>query len=221
MALKKSSKNNPSPSLADKLWDQCIGCKYNTGRKDVEDPRYFQCSADINEFPCERIPILYPHKLFDKLQDNLDDGKVIRDQDGSILFPFIVELYDKINDNLIKLLVISNDKNKISEYFSELLKKHRVYRHLSLNQIIDHNDFFKNHSVLVVPNEVNRVVFPEAYIEMEAYGQKIELEEVVYDFVRYPGVDEESAKHPNLSVNERLSAKKDVGKSRKTTATKK
>lgn len=211
--MKQNETLEEKNKLADGLWSKCIDCQYNNGKKEP-DSYYFRCSANINEFPCEMIPVLYPHKLFDKLQDNLNDGQII--VNGSSLYePYIVELYDKINDNLIKILVAANNKNQITDYFDNILKNNRNYRHLSINQIINNNDFFRNYSILIVPNEVSRIVFPESYIEMEAYGQKIELEEIVYDFVRYPCVNENDQKPANLSINERLSAKSDGSKANK------
>jgi len=134
--------------------------------------------ANIEDFQCDRIPELYPYKLFDKIETNMKDDKVLCSSESFDLEVYSLEFYDSIHDNIIRVLIASDSKERIEDHFKEVVKK-KIYSHLQLYSLKSVNDAFKNYPILVVPNEVNKVVFPELNIEMDHPSNCIRL--IIFD----------------------------------------
>lgn len=189
-------------------WEKCLDCKYNHNGKEDNlkrgDFQLFNCFANVNEFPCDRIPELYPEKIVEKLNLEMSDGKIIKSKDGLELKVYSLEFYDKINDNITRVIVASDSKSKIEEHFKEIVSK-KVYSHLLLYKIEELENIFKNYTVLLIPNEVNKVVFPELNIDLDHYGKSINMKELTYSIDRYPGINEDSCRSSNIKIDQKLS----------------
>jgi len=205
--MAKREENGALATLEEK-WSKCLGCPYNHHKKKGKlksgDFQLFNCFANIDEFPCDRIPELYPHKLVEKLNNKMVDGKVIVSENSFELSIFYLEFYDQINDNITRILVASDSKKKIEEHFKEVVKN-KVYSHLLLYKIEKLGNLFKNYTILIVPDEVNKVVFPELNIELEHYGKPIMMKELTYNLKRHVGIDKDKCKASHFNVDERLS----------------
>ena len=210
---RKNSQKNTERSKKDtaqlkEKWKKCLKCPFNEFKEkknlQIGDFQKFSCSANIEDFQCDKIPELYPHKLFDKIEINMKDDKVICSSDSFDLEVYSLEFYDSIHDNIIRVLIASDSRERIEDHFKEVVKK-KIYSHLQLYSLKSVNDTFKNYSILVVPNEVNKVVFPELNIEMDHYGKKVVVEEMVYDLKRFPGISTKKCKDSHIKVDENLS----------------
>lgn len=221
---KKTEKSKKVPAQLKGKWEKCLKCKFNgfDAKRDLQigDFQKLSCSANIEDFQCDRIPELYPHKLFDKIETNMKDDKVLCSSESFDLEVYSLEFYDSIHDNIIRVLIASDSKERIEEHFKEVVKK-KIYSHLQLYSLKSVNDAFKNYSILVVPNEVNKVVFPELNIEMDHYGKNVIVEEMVYDLKRFPGISTEKCKNSHIKVDEHLSKFVEKGKQNGKSSTRK
>lgn len=203
MKKKKLLKNNE----ANNKWEKCLGCQYNhhKPKKNIKkgDYQLFNCFANIDTFQCEMIPELYPEKLFEKLNIDMEDGKVIASDNSFELLIFSVEFWDSINDNVIRVIVASDSKENIEKHFNKVTKN-KKYNHLQLFRIVETNSIFKNYTILVVPQEVNKVFFPELSIETEHYGKSITMKDIVYEIRRHPGSKKEKCKDSHIKIDEKL-----------------
>lgn len=203
---KISEENNVG--LSEK-WSKCSSCEYNhyhNKSKDFKrgDYQLFNCHANIHNFPCERIPELYPEKLFEMMQV---DNRVLSDDIEKEVNLYIVHFWDSINDNVICVVVASDDEQKIKDHFDKVTDN-KKFNHLVMCKIKEiKNDFFENYSLFVVPRQSNRVVFPSLNIKLDHFGEDIEMEELVYNLERFPGDCEENCKDSHIKFNEDLTIK--------------
>ena len=209
MTTKTIKKNDDLLVALESKWNDCIGCKYNphTAKKKlkVKDFQMFACNANINAFPCHRIPELYPQKLSQGLAEELVDGRAMPIENNSFeLSVFIVEIFDLIHDNILHFFVASDNRKRIENHFEKILSK-GVYNHLKLYRIKEADEAFENYRLMALPIDLHRIVYPEINMEIECYGEPIKVKEIVYDLRRYPGINNELCKRPNINVNERLS----------------
>lgn len=209
---KKKERSKKVPVHLKEKWEKCLKCPYNEFKENknlkIGDFQRFSCSANIEDFQCDKIPELHPYKLFDKIETSMKDDKVLCSSDSFDLEVYSLEFYDSIHDNIIRVLIASDSRERIEDHFKEVVKK-KIYSHLQLYSLKPINDTFKNYSVLVIPNEVNKVVFPELNIEMDHYGRSVMVEEMVYDLKRFPGISTEKCKDSHIKVDENLSVFKE------------
>lgn len=209
MIVKKAQEQSKYVSLSDK-WFKCLGCKYNpnNNNKKTKHGNYelFSCNANIDDFPCDRIPELYPYKLSEVFGESISDKPIKKSSKERIFLLYEISLYDSINDTITRYFIVSDDKNKIKKTIEKRLSK-RVYKHVKLYRIDVVKDKYENHKIFVVPNEVNKVVYPEINIELDHFGEPIKIKELVYELKRYPLLQDDLDKKEkaNISFDEGLS----------------
>lgn len=174
-------------------WSDCVNCKYNTCEKKTKltknDYLMFNCTADPETFNCPKIIEIYPEKIYN-LEKDLDknDRKKIstnKSKQEQVLEPFLIELYDNIESNIITTVVIGDDIKEINKYFNKILKK-RNFRRFKVLNIRKLNSIFNGYDVVAVPKNYKKIVYPEVDIQMDHGLKEIRINEMVIDLEQYP-----------------------------------
>lgn len=217
MTVKKEKDLSKYVSLSEK-WSKCIDCQYNPNKNNKKvkrgDYELFSCNANVDEFPCDKIPELYPYKLSEpKIKDTIGDAIVKESTEEKVFSLYEVSLFDNINDVVVRYFVVSDNRESIRKILSKRLDK-RAYKHVKIFKIEKIFDKYHNHKIFVAPNEVNKVVYPEINIELDHFGKPIKIKELVYELKRYPLLEDDlvDKEKANISFDEGLSTYEEKNK---------
>ncbi len=199
-------------------WEECVGCKFNSCKKksnlSESDYRVFSCEADVNDFPCPRIPDLYPHKLADiknKDDESIFENKNALDPDLPVYEVYFVEIHDGIEQNLRPFVALSDDVEHLRKEINRKLQK-RVYRHLRLFNIKKLSEIFPNYNIMALPRNINHIVYPKVDVEMDHGLSRIKMKEMVLDLEKFPFFKGKEEPLSNLSINMDLSDYEETGR---------